>query len=157
MILETLKFSHAKFPKTQLVAHAYRGSEMRKCLEMLFATLTSNNHPADLVAFIGHNGLMEHQLPMPKAETGAKTRDAVILCCVSQSYFQNRLENAGIRPVLLTDQLMYPASAVLHDLLEGWLRGENREQMRQRAGAAMAKNQKISVKAAKGIFADLGE
>ncbi len=50
---------------------------------------------------------------------------------------------------------MYPGSFILHDALEGWLRQENKEAIRDRAGRAYAKNQKISVSAGRGIFAEL--
>ena len=50
---------------------------------------------------------------------------------------------------------MYPGSFLLHDAIEGWLRNESKAQIHQRAAQAYAKNQKISVKAAGTIFADL--
>ena len=62
---------------------------------------------------------------------------------------------AGARPVLMTDQLMYPGSFALHEGLEAWFKGGSRAQIREGAAKAMAKNQKISVRAARGIFTDL--
>jgi hypothetical protein len=41
---------------------------------------------------------------------------------------------------------------VLNEAFEGWLKGETREQIRLRAGKAYAGNQKISEKAAAGVF-----
>lgn len=40
---------------------------------------------------------------------------------------------------------------------EGWLKGETPAQIRERAGEAYAANQKLSKKAATGVFAKLAE
>jgi hypothetical protein len=52
---------------------------------------------------------------------------------------------------------MYPGSFILHASAEGWLKGETPAQIRERAGEAYAANQKISKKAATGVFAKLAE
>ena len=158
-IIERLEFRHTKRPGVKLIAEAYRGSEMRLCLKRFFEAATGKDDPARLIAFIGHNGLMEHdrEIPMfPKAE-GAPARDVIALSCVSRSYFSPRFAAANLRPLLLTEQLMYPGSFILHDALEGWLDGESRRDIRKRAGRAYAKNQKISVKAALGVFSELND
>ena len=56
-------------------------------------------------------------------------------------------------PLLTTTQLMYPGGFVLRAALDGWIAGETPEQIRQRAAAAYARNQKISAKSAAGVFA----
>jgi hypothetical protein len=158
-ILERLVFRHSKQPNVKLIADAYRGSEMKLCLEKYFEAAVSKADPARLVAFIGHNGLMEHdrELPMPPRATDTPKRDVVSLSCVSRSWFSARFASAKLRPVLMTEQLMYPGAFILHDALEGWLLDESRSEIRQRAGRAYAKNQKISVKAALGVFSKLDE
>ncbi len=72
-------------------------------------TACSNNF--DLVAFIGHNGLMDFNLEVPKKSEGNDT-EVVILCCVSERYFGDRLRALGCRPILMTQQLMYPGSFI---------------------------------------------
>ena len=154
-----------------LVADAYRGKEIRACLsdflrssEGTFAApvevegkgKVDFGGDADLVAFIGHNGLMEHSIPAEKRNVEKGARDAVVLCCVSNSYFAERLKTAGCRPILMTSQLMYPGSFALHEGLEAWFDDDgNLKEIREGAAKAMAKNQKISVRAARGIFTDL--
>ena len=153
-ILETCHFTH-KGTDTKLTAHAYRGSRMAKCLEDFF--LASRNADSDkLVAFIGHNGLMDTtpKLPAPVAKKD-KASSTIVLCCLSQSWFEQKLASYQAHPVLLTRQLMYPGSFILHDCIEVWLKGGTRPQHREAAAKAYARNQKISVKAARGIFADL--
>jgi hypothetical protein len=52
---------------------------------------------------------------------------------------------------------MYPGSFILHAVAEGWLNGETRAEIRERAGGAYAANQKLSRQAGLGVFARLEE
>ncbi len=150
-ILERLTFRHVS-AKAVLVAEAWRGSNLKDCyLASEKAMLSGENQ---LVAFIGHNVLMDTAIEAPAEKAAGKT-DAIVLCCISDRYFRKRLEQAGIRPVLLTTQLMYPGSFILHDALEPWLAGKDRKALRTAAGTAYARNQKIKTAAATGVFAEL--
>ncbi len=151
-VLERLEFKHAS--GTLLVAEAYRGSQMKQCLLDFESTLRSGT--CDLVAFIGHNGLMDEMLPVQNA-TPVHSTDAIVLCCVSQRYFADRITAQGGHPVLLTTQLMYPGAFLLRDALSIWLRDGKPSSLREAAARAYARNQGISVKAAAGVFADLGK
>ncbi len=55
----------------------------------------------------------------------------------------------------MTASNMYPGAFILHDVLEGWFKGENLDSFRQRAAKAYAKNQNISTKSALNVFAPL--
>jgi hypothetical protein len=150
-ILERLTFRHLA-TKAVLVAEAWRGSNLKDCyLASEKAMLSGENQ---LVAFIGHNVLMDTAIEAPAKKAAGKT-DAIVLCCISDRYFRERLEQAGVRPVLLTTQLMYPGSFILHDAIEPWLTGKDRKSLRTAAGAAYARNQKIRTAAATGVFAEL--
>jgi hypothetical protein len=148
-IFERLTFRHVSHDAV-LVAEAWRGSNLKECYIAFEKALLSGKQ--DLVAFIGHNVLMDTAIDPPAAKAAGKT-DAIVLCCMSDTYFDTRLTNAGGRPVLLTTQYMYPGSFILHDALEPWLAGKDRNDLRDAAGAAYAKNQKIKLAAAKGVFA----
>ena len=156
-ILETLTFRHASGDAI-LVAEAWRGREI-KAATIRFLELLDSPEAPDLVAFIGHNGLMDFTLPeVPKnddAGAKAKTRDAIVLCCRSRAYFEEKLKTRGARPILMTEQLMYPGSFLLKAAIDGWLKAESRSQIRERAARAYASNQKISTKAARGVFSAL--
>jgi hypothetical protein len=149
-IIERLRFDH-KSGRWQLVVDAYRGSAIRECTVDFFRTLASDEPAGEvpLVAYLGHDGLMDFTLPADAIPKRGPGREAIVLCCISESYFGPHLERAGARPLLTTTQLMYPGGFILRDALAGWTRGENRAQIRERAAAAYAKNQKISVKAAR--------
>ena len=151
VILRRMELKHSS-GDVRLIAEAYRGSAMKQCLEDFERAVAGGEN--DLVVFIGHNGLMDFPLTQTiRSGERSKTTDAIVLCCMSEGYFKTRLENAGARPVLLTQQLMYPGAFILHDVLEVWRAGGSTEEIRNAAGKAYAKNQKISVKAATGVFA----
>jgi hypothetical protein len=167
-ILERVVFKH-KEKDAWLVADAWRGSKMKPCLETFVAATAGQGGEAidlegvqlkaggdaTLLAFIGHNGLMDFRLEWPAAPVAApaKPKPVVVLCCLSQRYFGEALRGVGARPLLTTTQLMYPGAFILHDATEAWLDGKPALEIRAAAGRAYAKNQSISVKAGSGVFA----
>jgi len=150
-ILERRSYRHAS-QDCVLVAEAWRGRNIHQSLESFFANL--RDRKGDLTAFIGHNGLMDAPVAVSVVDS-AKATDAIILCCISGRYFQPHLEALKARPVLTTEQLMYPGSFLLRDALEVWLRNGTRSEIRMAAAKAYAANQKISVTAAAGVFSKL--
>jgi hypothetical protein len=164
-ILERLVFYHAG-AQAWLVADAYRGREIKQCLTDYFSAMAGNlkveaaagertvaaGGAADLVAYAGHDGLMEFQLETPAPAAGNKPKTAIALCCVSRTFFSGHMEALEATPLLLTTQLMYPAAQVLHECISGWLAGKDANTCLRLAAAAYAKNQKISVRAAAGVF-----
>ncbi len=152
-ILRTRTYQH-KNKKAALIAKAYKGSSIKKCIQDYESAIQLGSY--DLVVFIGHNGLMDFELPKPvKAKNVTKISDCIVLCCKSDSYFKSRIEASGGKPILLTQQLMYPGSFILHAATDSWLDGKTITEIRESAGEAYALNQKISKKAGVGIFADL--
>lgn len=167
-IMERLVFKHAE-RDAWLVADAWRGQQMKACLQNFVAAaagkggevLNLESGPvraggdATLLAFIGHNGLMDFTIEWPPvaatAEAG-KPKPVIVLCCMSQTYFGQPLRQIGARPLLTTTQLMYPGAFILHDAAEAWLKGDKAPEIRAAAGRAYARNQGISVKAATGVF-----
>lgn len=150
-IFERLVYLHES-GNIELTAEAWRGSEIKACLTAFESALVSGNH--HLCAYIGHNVLMDGEVAPPTVKA-AKPCDAIVLCCKSESYFKTRLAAMGVRPVLLTTQLMYPGSFLLRDSLPVWAKDRPVSEIRQAAGAAYARNQKIPTKAATGVFAVL--
>jgi len=157
-----------------LVADAYRGIEIKKATTdfldaatgrqpgSLAVTLNGRQSTlpigggAALVAYIGHNGLMDFRLDAALSASpssrGVSGKPAIVLCCMSENYFAPLLRSGGARPLLLTTQLMYPGAFLLKAALDGWLRGESPAAMVDRAARAYSENQKISFKSARGVF-----
>jgi hypothetical protein len=151
-ILERRSYRHAA-RDCILIAEAWRGKNIHQCLESFFASLRDRR--SDLTAFIGHNGLMDAPVAVSVLDASVKSTDAIILCCISGNYFKPHLAALKARPVLTTEQLMYPGSFLLRDALEVWLRQGSRPEIRMAAARAYAANQSISVKAAAGVFSKL--
>lgn len=151
-VMRTCTYLHTS-GKASLKAFAYRGRAIKACIEDFEQALCQGKY--DLVAYIGHNGLMDFSLPLPTIQTTReKTPECIVLCCKSECFFRERIEAMPARPILLTTQLMYPGAFVLHDVLEEWAKGSGLKAYRAAAGRAYAANQKIRLKAALGVFAD---
>lgn len=160
-VLERIVFKH-RTQNVYLVADAYRGSKMKETINDFFSAVSGEklenisidnktfqiSGSADVVAFIGHNGLMDFKLDKEIVKKDEATRDAIILACASRQYFAEHLKKTSAKPLLWTSNLMAPEAYILHDALEGWIRGETDSQVQNRAASAYARFQKISVKSA---------
>jgi hypothetical protein len=168
-VLERVVFKH-RASDTYLIADAYDGRAIRKTVEdFLKATAglgaesisvevdqqrvsLRTGGGAALLAYVGHNGLMDFQMQeYPRAAGNAK-RQAVILACASKPYFTEALRATGATPLLWTSGLMAPEAYTLHDTLEGWILGESPEQIRYRAAEAYHRFQKCGLRAALRLF-----
>lgn len=152
-VLERATFAH-RSGKWMLIADAYRGSAIRTCTTDFFAALSGDEPLANLplVAYIGHDGLMDFRLPPEATAKRGPGRQAIVLCCKSDGYFAPHLAAVNARPLVLTTQLMYPGGFILRAALDGWMRGEDAAALCDRAAVSYARNQHISVKAARGVF-----
>ena len=164
-ILERVVFKH-KTQNVYLVADAYRGSKMKSAIDDFFAATAGAKREnvrfdneilqilgsANLVAFVGHNGLMDFKLQNQPPRKDDEKREAIILACASRNYFAAPLKNTSAQPLLWTSNLMAPEAYILHDALEGWVNAETDEQVRLRASKAYSKYQKISVKSAQNLL-----
>src|SRR4030095_3936993 len=91
---------------------------------------------ADLIAYVGHDGLMDFSLDSAPQKAEGHERDAIILACMSKRYFNQLLRKNGANPVLWTTGLMAPETYVLKAALDGWILKESGEQIRKRAATA---------------------
>lgn len=164
-VLERIIFKH-KTQNVYLIADAYRGSKMKETINDFFSAVSGeklenvavNNQTiqvlgsANVVAFVGHNGLMDFQLEKEIVKKDDAERDAIVLACASRNYFAEHLKKTSAKPLLWTSNLMAPEAYILHDALEGWIRGETASQVQTRAASAYAKFQRISVKSASRLL-----
>jgi len=164
-VLERVIFKN-RLQNVYLIADAYRGSKMRETVRDFFSAASGERVEditigqvilqglgnANLIAFVGHNGLMDFRMETSPEKADDQPRDAVILACASKSYFAPALRKAGATPLLWTSNLMAPEAYILHDAIEGWIRGESPQRVRTRAAAAYAKYQKISQRSAENLL-----
>ena len=165
-ILERCIFKH-RHTSSLLVADAYQGKEISQATwDFLEAAagkpgekLEAGNvqfhtgGSADLVAYIGHNGLMDFKLQSHPKRRDDRQRRAIILACASKNFFSPALQQSGATPLLWTTNLMAPEAYVLSAAIDGWMKKESDEQIRLRAADAYHKYQNCGVKAARALFA----
>ena len=165
IVLERLVFKH-KTKNVYLVADAYNGKYIKTCTQdFLFscsgqkkATMTVNTTTigiqgnGKLVSYIGHDGLMDFKLSDAVENTDGKTRDCILLACISKNYFSPYIKPAKANPIIWTTGLMCPEAYTLHDALSGYVNNESNESIRTRAARAYTTYQKCTEKAARGLL-----
>jgi hypothetical protein len=169
-VLERCIFKH-RGGDVYLIADAYRGREIQTAiLDFLDAaaglgweTMRVKDGPglvtlqarggSSLVAYIGHDGLMDFHLPRISRQKDHWTRQAIILACASKLYFADAVRQSGAYPLLWTTNLMAPEAYTLKSAVDGWVLGEDNQQIRERAAAAYDKYQKCGIKAARRLMA----
>lgn len=167
VVLERCVFKH-RSRDVFLVADAYRGVEIKRGIaDFLEYAAGRKSEPiggltniqlhaggsSDLIAFVGHNGLMDFSLDAYPKNAGGNPRQAIILCCASRNYFAAPLRQTGARPLLWTNGLMAPEAYVLKAALDGWMMNEDGEAIRGRAATAYHQYQRCGLNAARNLFA----
>jgi hypothetical protein len=168
-VLERCVFRH-RSGNVYLVADAYRGSEIKPAIVNFFdaatgagsESITVKANPQDvtlnirggsnLVAYIGHDGLMDFQLPSLPRKRDDAPRQAIVLACASKAFFAERVRASGAFPLLWTSGLMAPEAYTLKAALDGWILGESNEQIRERAAVAYDKYQHCGLKGARKLL-----
>ena len=164
-ILERVIFKHVT-KNIYLVADAYNGKYIKTCTEdflkscsgklkdslMLNGRQVNLYGNANMLSYIGHDGLMDFQLSEKFENTDGKKRDCIILACISKSYFAPHLKQTDANPMVWTTGLMCPEAYTLHDALSGYVNGETNEAVRTRAAKAYSQYQKCSEKAARNLL-----
>ena len=164
-ILERCVFKY-RAANVYLVADAYRGMEIKQAIldfldsaagdgaDVMNVTGVSGSVSlpirggANLVAYIGHDGLMDFQLPRTPRQKNPTRRDAIVLACASKQFFTDSIRASGAYPLIWTTGLMAPEAYTLKSALDGWIAGESNDQIRDRAAGAYDKYQKCGFRAA---------
>lgn len=166
-VLDHVLFKH-KASGTLLFAEAFDGAAMRSCITGFLNALggcdTLNvgtggttavfGGAADLVCFVGHDGLMDFDLGSSdvKAPVPARQADAMVLCCYSASYFGPNVLSANGRLLVSTFGLMAPEAYVLDAAVRSWIAGHDEIAVRGAAAAAYNSYQKCGTNGARKLF-----
>ncbi len=151
-ILERVVFTKSfdNGAKVILIADAYRGDRMHECLNDYFNSLSGHlsdsvlvgdhyvriNGDADLVAFNGHNGLMDETTIFEDATDQTKPKDAVSISCASGGFFKDRYWRTSSYPLVHTTNLLYPGAFILEGVLNEWAMLKDDEACKVAAGKA---------------------
>lgn len=169
-VLERLVFKHRQ-RELFMVADAYQGKEISQATGDFLEAAAGRagdtvkvesasgevefhaDGSAEMVAYVGHNGLMDFQLDAPPRARDERNRKAIILACASKQYFTAPLKQTGASPLVWTTNLMAPEAYVLSAAIDGWMNKENDEAVRARAAKAYHKYQNCGLNAANKLFA----
>ncbi|MCX7006313.1 MAG: hypothetical protein NTY53_03535 [Kiritimatiellaeota bacterium] len=161
-VLERCLFQNQKL-KLNLIADAYAGTHIRAAIGDFLkacagAKQIKRDDPAsqltdaaELIAYVGHNGLMEFSLPLPDPAP-VPGRDAVVLACSSKNYFPVLLQRTRSRAMLLTRGFMAPEAYTLDAAVTAWATGASAEVVRQQAAVAYDQHQKCGLANALRLF-----
>jgi len=103
---------------------------------------------ADLLAFVGHDGLMDFSLNQRFKGDTVNKRETIILACYSKRFFGPHLRSTGAQPLLWTSGLMAPEAYTLHDAINAWVARKPALQVQQAAAKAYSTYQHCSMQAA---------
>ncbi|MDA9774097.1 hypothetical protein N9B82_03995 [Saprospiraceae bacterium] len=164
-ILDRLLFKHAT-KDVYLLADAYDGEKIKNCIEDFLKAsnnqdelkILENNRElcfggaSDLLAYVGHDGLMEFDVKISYKTIIDKQRDVIILACYSRDFFTDEIRKANANPILWTTHLMAPEAYTLKAAIDGWISNETGRQIDERAAQAYHKYQKCGIRGARNLF-----
>lgn len=168
-VLQRCIFQH-KVHKLYLIADAYKGERIREAVTDFLATVAGRRAkvpiPAagpsgpesdrgirvDMAAYIGHNGLMDFDVPVQGLHGDSTGLPAIILACVSKSYFHSHLTALRADPILWTTGLMAPEAYTLKAAVESCATGKSRSEIRAQAAAAYDQFQHCGESAARRLL-----
>ncbi|WP_408040818.1 hypothetical protein [Tenacibaculum amylolyticum] len=166
VIIERVLFKHAK-KDIFLVADAYDGQYIKKCTEDF---LRASNHQnseaitfqnkqiniggkANLLAYIGHDGLMDFNVDISYQKTSnLSKKDIIVLACFSQDYFSDEIKKANANPILWTTNLMAPEAYTLEAAINNWSENKPASIIKESAAKAYHAYQKCGMKGARNLF-----
>lgn len=166
----TVRRNDAEVP-VYLVADAWDGSKIRPAIQAFLdraaggakETIQIRNGSnvvdlhaggaAHLVAYVGHNGLMDFALGAPKRRRPAETPgSSLVLACASKEYFEDLLAGVGSHALLLTTGLMAPEAYTLDAVVRAWVRHGSSAEIVESAAVAYNRYQKCGIGAARRLF-----
>jgi hypothetical protein len=164
-ILERVVFKH-KDSLVYIVAEAYDGAEIKQTITDFFNFAAGNSKNkihvdsltiniggnADLICYVGHNGLMDFALESYPSKSDTKKREVVVLACASMQYFKSPLKKAGATPLILTTNLMCPEAYTLNTIIESWINNDTPSVTKEKAAQIYNQYQKCGIKGARNLF-----
>ncbi len=165
IILERLLFKHAT-EEVYMLADAYDGEKIKTCVEDFLKASNGQNSVqiihntiplafgggSNLIAYVGHDGLMDFSIDIEYQPQKNKAKDIIILACYSKDYFSTEIKNANANPLLWTTHLMAPEAYTLKSAVDGWIRNESGEEIDERAAQTYNRYQKCGIRGARNLF-----
>ena len=161
----TFKKNFENGAQVYLIADAYRGDRMGDCLIDFFQSLSGElndtvfvkndtiliNAKADLLAFNGHNGLMDVYIEEFQNKDNIQ-KDAVVIACSSMYDFNDRLKLLRAYPLVMTTNLLYPGAFIMEGVINNWALMKTNEEIRLSAGDAYHRVKQCGINGARNLF-----
>ncbi len=165
VVLERCVFKYST-GDVYVIADAYRGSRIKDAIVDFFRAAAGESScslavngkmigisgSSDLVAYVGHDGLMDFSLDTLTLTPNTNPKPAIILACASKSFFNDLLRKCNAYPLLWTTGLMAPEAYTLQAAIEGWIDGKSDAEVRDLAAQAYDRYQKCGFKAANRLL-----
>lgn len=160
-VLERVLFKHTT-SNTYLLADAYDGKFIKQSI-IDFLEASAGRNPetineksfggkSNLLAYIGHDGLMEFDVSGNFKPIDKQARDAIILACISKTYFKPYIGLTKANPLVWSTGLMSPEAYTLKWAVDGWIKNETDAQIRERAAQAYNKYQKCGINGSRRLL-----
>jgi len=108
---------------------------------------------AHLTAYIGHNGLMEFDIPTQEASSPIEyAKSTIALACYSEQLFNKKIVNIGAHSLLTTNGLMAPEAYTLEAAISSWFSGSSSQMTHKAAASAYSKYQKAKLSWVNTLF-----
>jgi hypothetical protein len=136
--------------EVHLVLRAWRGTAIDRALDT-YAAAVSGKSDARIVAFVGHNRLMDldtYQWPAP----GTATKGTIAIACHTAAYMERDVPAPTRVPLLMTKDFLFSNAAPLEAAVLAFVRGDGYRAIRRDAAAAYATVQKRDAKRMIGVF-----
>ncbi|MBD3637253.1 MAG: hypothetical protein HUJ25_07880 [Crocinitomicaceae bacterium] len=166
-IMERVAFeqSYENGASVILICDAYRGDMMAPCVYDFLNALAGNlrdsinykdgflqiGQEADMMAFNGHNGLMDVYADTIYAKS-KRIKDAVVIACSSKSYFNPYFVQTNSYPLLNTTSLLWPGAMILEAVIEKWALLRPDEEIEHAAGDAYHDVKECGRQSARNMF-----
>jgi hypothetical protein len=164
-IYERLIFKH-KDSLVYMIADAYDGAAIKQTIIDFLNYASGNNKSnvkvdsceikiggnADLICYVGHDGLMDFTLEKYPVKADNIQREVVILACASKNYFYNILRKTGAYPLVWTTHLMCPEAYTLDAIIDSWIIKDIPSSTREKAAQTYNQYQKCGIKGARNLL-----
>lgn len=108
---------------------------------------------AAVIAYVGHDGLMDFSVPSPAAAASdGPARSTIVLACQSGAFFGPHLKQSHALPLLMTYGLMAPEAYTLDAALQRWFSDDTSNNVRGAAAEAYDRFQHCGLKGARRLF-----
>lgn len=148
-----------------VIADAWQGKDIRSAMEQYIKTASGEYSPislsenlqindaAHIMAYVGHNGLMDFSLPIRQVERNYhSTSSAIILACKSDPYFAEILRQTQTHKLLTTSGFMAPEAYTLEAAITRWFSGGSPKETHLAASEAYSQYQNAQLAWSKTLF-----